>query len=204
MKFLHILLIFLFFSCDNNNSEPLEIQLREEVTVQNDVFVISYNEIREQPNWIEFKVRDITKVADRGGMDFYVIDNVRTSDNMDYKNNHWDKGHMAPAGSFTDSWENLYTTFSFLNCAFQEQNLNRGEWRLLEEQEREWDDEQNLTITVELIWEDGYEILPSGGHIPTHMSKTIYFEQDGNCRKFVFPNQKPTQGWEEYEVTCTN
>ena len=66
---------------------------------------------------------------------------------------------------------NLKQTFSFLNCAPQEQNLNRGEWRLLEEQERVWDDEQNLTITVELIWEDGYEILPSS-HIPTHMSKT--------------------------------
>jgi hypothetical protein len=35
------------------------------------------------------------------------------------------------------------------------------------------------------------------------MSKTIYFEEDGNCRKFVFPNQKPTQGWEEYEVECS-
>ena len=49
-----------------------------------------------------------------------------------------------------------------------------------------------------------YEILPSGGHIPTHMSKHIYFEEDGTCRKFVFPNEKPTQGWEEYEVDCTN
>ena len=36
------------------------------------------------------------------------------------------------------------------------------------------------------------------------MIKTIYFENDGTCRKFVFQNQKPTQGWEEYEVTCTD
>jgi hypothetical protein len=34
------------------------------------------------------------------------------------------------------------------------------------------------------------------------MSKTIYFDDDGTCRKFVFPNEKPTQGWEEYEVPC--
>ena len=54
-----------------------------------------------------------------------------------------------------------------------------------------------------MIWEDGYEILPSGGHIPTHMSKHIYFEEDGTCRKFIFPNEKPTQGWEEYEVDCS-
>ena len=31
----------------------------------------------------------------------------------DYYKNEWDKGHMAPAGSFTDSWSNLAKTFSF-------------------------------------------------------------------------------------------
>ena len=65
-------------------------------------------------------------------------------------------------------------------------------------------DLNNLTITIENIFEEGHEVLPTGGHIPTTMIKTIYFEQDGNCRKFVFPNQKPTKPWTEYEVTCTN
>ena len=86
----------------------------------------------------------------------------------------------------------------------QQQDLNRGQWRLLEEQERIWDDEQNLTITVDLIFEEGHQVLPTGGHIPTTMVKHIYFEEDGTCRKFVFPNEKPTQGWEDYEVECTN
>ena len=57
----------------------------------------------------------------------------------------------------------------------QDQYLNRGEWRLLEEKEREWDDIENLTITVELVWEEGFEILPTKGHVPTHMIKHIYF-----------------------------
>ena len=62
----------------------------------------------------------------------------------------------------------------------QQQDLNRGQWRLLEEQERIWDDEQNLTITVDLIFEEGHQVLPTGGHIPTTMVKHIYFEEDGN------------------------
>jgi hypothetical protein len=78
------------------------------------------------------------------------------------------------------------------------------QWRLLEQKKEFGMILNKLRIIVELIWEDGYEILPSGGHIPTHMSKTIYFEEDGTCRKFVFPNSSPTQGWEEYEVECTN
>ena len=75
---------------------------------------------------------------------------------------------------------------------------------MLEQEERKWDDEQNLTITVELIFNDGYEVLPTGASVPSVMTKHIYFENDGNCRKFVFPNLKPTKDWEEYEVTCTN
>ena len=35
-------------------------------------------------------------------------------------------------------------------------------------------------------------------------NKHIDFEEDVTCRKFVFPNEKPTQGWEYYEVTCSN
>ena len=151
-KSIFILSCIFFISCLNEKEvEKLNLgPLREEVIVENNVFKVSYNENKQQPNWIEYKVRNITKVADRDGMDFYLDDNVRTSDNMDYKNNPWDKGHMAPAGSFTDSWENLYTTFSFLNCALQLDQLNRGEWRELEEQNRLWAKEfGTLNIKIE-------------------------------------------------------
>jgi len=184
--------------------EIVSQELRNEVIIENAVFKVWYSEVLEQPVKLIYTSTDRPKNVDRGSMDFHKENGVHTSDKHDYYANIWDKGHLAPAATYSDSYNNLYTTFSYLNCALQEQNLNRGEWRLLEEQERAWDDEQNLTITVELIWEDGYQILPTGGHIPSHMSKTIYFDDDGTCRKFVFPNEKPTQGWEEYEVPCEN
>ena len=71
-------------------------------------------------------------------MDFYTPKDVYTSDNEDYKNNVWDKGHMAPAAAFTDTKEKLKTTFSYLNCSLQFDKLNRGAWRELEAQERVW------------------------------------------------------------------
>jgi endonuclease G len=135
-------------------------------------------------------------------MDFHKENGVHTSDKHDYYSNPWDKGHLAPAATYSDSYNNLYTTFSYLNCTLQQQDLNRGAWRLLEQEERVWDDEQNLTITIENIFEEGHEVLPTGGHIPTTMVKTIYFDDDGTCRKFVFPNEKPTKPWNEYEVEC--
>ena len=79
--------------------------------------------------------------VDRGSMNFYTDSEVHTSDNADYYRNIYDKGHLAPAATYSDNMENLKLTFSYLNCALQDQYLNRGEWRLLEEQERDWDDE---------------------------------------------------------------
>ena len=200
MKLFKILLLSLALSaCE---VEPIVSQeLRDEVIIENAVFKVWYSEVKEQPVKLIYTSTNRPKNVDRGSMNFYTEKDYHTSDNADYYRNVWDKGHLAPAATYSDSYENLRQTFSFLNCALQEQNLNRGEWRLLEEQERVWDDEQNLTITVNLVWDEGFEILPSGGHIPTDMIKHIYFEEDGEWRCFEFENVKPTKGWEEHEVT---
>jgi len=200
MKLFKLLLLSIFLvGCEAE--EIIAQEKRTEVIVENQVFKVWYNEVKEQPVKLIYTSTNRPKNVDRGNMNFYTESEVYTSNNADYYNNIWDKGHLAPAATYSDSMVNLKQTFSFLNCALQEQNLNRGEWRLLEEQEREWDEEQNLTITVELVWDDRYEILPTGGHIPTDMIKHIYFEQDGEWRCFEFENVKPTKGWEEHEVT---
>ncbi len=62
-------------------------QNRTDVRIENDVFSVSYNETLEQPNWVEYEVRDIVKNFDRGSMDFYVPKGVYTSNSDDYKNN---------------------------------------------------------------------------------------------------------------------
>ena len=142
--------------------------------------------------------------VNRGSMDFYTEKSVKTSDAADYVRNVYDKGHLAPAATFSDNMVNLKQTFSYLNCALQDQYMNRGEWRLLEEQERRWDDVQNLTVTVELKFNNGHIVLPTGGHVPTHMIKHIYFEKDKKWRCFEFQNVKPTKGWEEHEVKHTH
>ena len=203
MKLWKIILISLaLYGCEKEGfaQEPQK-ELRAEVIIENPVFKVWYSEIKEQPLKLIYTSTNRVKNVDRGSMNFYTEKDVHTSDNKDYYRNVWDKGHLAPAATYSDSYENLRQTFSYLNCALQDQYLNRGEWRLLEEQERVWDDEQNLTITVELIWDEGFEILPTGGHIPTDMIKHIYFEEDGTYKCFEFENEKPTKGWEEHEVT---
>ena len=202
MRLLYTLLFFLSFSCDNNNSDPLEIQLREEVIVQNDVFTISYSESKEQPNWIEYTVRDFVKVADRGNMDFYKVSNIWTSDDNDYYKNEWDKGHMAPAGSFTDSWSNLEKTFSFVNCALQKDNLNRGEWRELEEQVRDWAKETGpINVRIELKFTYESQVLSTGATVPDGFYKFLTFS-DNKKMCFYFENNATDKNWLDYEILC--
>ena len=196
------LIFFTFLLVGCSPEEIVAQDLREEVIIENEVFKVWYSEVLEQPVKLTYTSTNRPKNVDRGNMDFHKENGVHTSDKHDYYSNPWDKGHLAPAATYSDSYNNLYTTFSYLNCTLQQQDLNRGAWRLLEQEERVWDDEQNLTITIENIFEEGHEVLPTGGHIPTTMVKTIYFDDDGTCRKFVFPNQKPTKPWNEYEVEC--
>ena len=206
MKFYKIILLILLFSCNENNNidccAEIDYGNREDLIIENNVFKISYNEVKEQPNWIEYTVKDFVKVADRGNMDFYLINNIKTSDNSDYYNNPWDKGHMAPAGSFTDSWSNLAKTFSFVNCALQLDNLNRGEWRELEEEVRRLAKlEGPIKVRIELKFSAKSEVLPTGATVPDGFYKFLNFD-DGSKTCYYFENQTTDKNWSEYEISC--
>ena len=202
MNRLFALILILFFSCSNDNSLNPEIVLREEVMVENSVFRISYNETKEQPNWIEYDVRDFVKVADRGNMDFYTVGDIWTSDDNDYYKNEWDKGHMAPAGSFTDSWSNLAKTFSFVNCALQKDSLNRGEWRELEEQVREWArDQGTVSVRIELKFSPDSQVLNTGATVPDGFFKYLTFS-DNRKMCFYFDNLSTDKDWTDHEIEC--
>ena len=170
--------------------------------VSNNIFQISYNEKYEQPNWVKYTVRDIVKNADRDGMQFYTVDSIYTSDDQDYYSNRWDRGHMAPAGSFNDSYENLYSTFSYLNVALQYDDLNRGTWVQLEEQVRQWADELgDIDIEIYLEFDSSHIVLDTGAHVPTAFYKNVIFP-DSSKKCYYFPNSTPDKSWQEYEIEC--
>jgi len=168
------------------------------------VFKLSYNEQYEQPNWIEYSVRNIKKNFDRKGFNFYNVDTVYTSNNADYKNNIWDKGHLAPAGSFSDTEGNLRATFSFLNCVLQHYYLNRNEWAQLEGQVRDWvvADNADIDVRIDIIFDYGHQILPTGAHVPSAFKKTLNFA-NGTKKCFYFPNAHTNgKDWTEFEISC--
>jgi endonuclease G len=178
------------------------ISFGQDIRVKNDVFEVLYSQSLEQPLIIKYRSTNRPTNVNRGAMDFYKEPNIKTSDAADYKANIYDKGHGAPAATFSDNMVNLKQTFSYLNCIMQDQYLNRGEWRLLEEQERKWDDTENLTILVKSFFDTPVKKVATGAAIPSHLQKHIYFEKSNKWKCFVFLNQKPKFKWDELEMIC--
>ncbi len=175
---------------------------QDTVRVKNQVFEVLYSQKLEQPLWIKYRSTNRPTNVNRGTMDFYTEKNIKTSDADDYVKNIYDKGHGAPAATFSDNMENLKQTFSYLNCIMQDQYLNRGEWRLLEEQIRKWDDQENITVLIKLFFDTPVKKVQTGAAIPSHLQKHIYFEKQNKWRCFVFLNEKPKFKWEQLEMLC--
>ena len=175
---------------------------QDDVRVKNNVFEVLYSQKLEQPLWIRYNSTNRPTNVNRGTMDFYTEKGVKTSDAEDYVKNIYDKGHGAPAASFSDNMENLKQTFSYLNCILQDQYLNRGEWRLLEEQERRWDDSENLTILITIHFDNPVRRISTNAAIPSYLEKHIYFEKQKKWKCFVFLNEKPKFKWDQLEKIC--
>jgi endonuclease G len=188
-----IVLLVVFFSLGGH---------AQDVKIKNNVFETLYSQSLEQPLWIRYRSTNRPTNVNRGAMDFYKEPNIKTSDAEDYKANIYDKGHGAPAATFSDNMDNLKQTFSYLNCILQDQYLNRGEWRLLEEQERRWDDTENLTVLITVHFDNPVRRIPTNAAIPSHLQKHIYFEKSNKWKCFVFLNQKPKFKWDQLEMIC--
>jgi len=163
------------------------------------IFTVEYDQQRQQPLWVEYTVRCPKGTASREGMNFWEPEMIITSDDEDYANNIYDKGHLAPAATFSCNPEMLYITFSYLNSALQHQGLNRGQWSKLESFERSAANffNEDVTVRVEVLFEGEEVVLPTGATIPSGFRKTITI---GNkTRVFEFPN-KDTKGtkWIDY------
>jgi len=193
MKKISILIGFLIVSL---------VSFGQDVRIKNKVFEVLYSQSLEQPLVIKYRSLNRPTKVNRGAMDFYKEENIKTSDAEDYKANIYDKGHGAPAATFSDNMVNLKQTFSYLNCIMQDKYLNRGEWRMLEEQIRKWDDVEPITVLIKTFFDTPVKRVPTGAAIPSYLQKHIYFEKSNKWRCFVFLNQKPKFHWDELEMIC--
>jgi endonuclease G len=174
-------------------------KLRDSVFVKTDMFELVYSEKLQQPKFIRYTVQCPNGTAPRKGMDFYVCDSILTSDDKDYTNNPYDKGHLAPAADFNCTSEMLYRTFTYLNCSLQQENLNRTTWRLLEVRERDLAKTQKVVVEIRCVYTPKSIVLPTGATVPDAYYKTIKYGK--NTEVYYFKNEKPlTTDYTKYKI----
>lgn len=116
-------------------------------------FTESYNTVNRIPNWVGWNLTSAhtSGAYKRSGVkfheDFDLPESVR-SDNWDYYNSGYDRGHMCPAGDNKWSEDAMSDCFLFSNMCPQTRNLNAGDWNELEQKCRKWADEYGSIYIV--------------------------------------------------------
>ena len=170
-------------------------------TITTNIFTVEYSEVYQQPLNISYKVECTDGDVSRAGMSFKTYPGVITSDDADYADNVWDKGHLAPAADFNCSEDMLKGTFTYLNCALQHEGLNRGPWKELERFERDLAKVYAfVTVKIRVHFEDNPKYwLKTGALVPVGFSKTIIC--DGEWFEFYFPNKDVAgHDWSEFKT----
>ena len=159
------------------------------------IFTVDYDEDLEQPVKLSYTVQCASGDASRHGLNFWKVQGYHTSDNEDYKDNPYDKGHMAPAAAFNCTRDMVKSTFSYLNCALQHQGLNRGPWKELEAAERVLAMFYDIDVTIDIIFDTDPERVPGGAAIPKAFRKTITIDHN-EIYEYYFPNEDVSgQDW---------
>jgi endonuclease G len=124
---------------------------------------------------------------------------------QDYTRSGYDRGHLAPAADFRWDVQAMSESFYMSNITPQKPAFNRGIWKQLEEQVRDWALEKDtLYIVTGAVLHKG---LPTIGTstiaVPEYFYKVILKHNSATNSGigFVMPNEGSTEPLESFEVT---
>lgn len=148
-SFLFIVSLLLLVSCRSVNRSasgryeiPVSGGVVSEVYLERMGYTVSFNLQTNIPNWVAWKLDTERLVERESRADHFVpdpdIDARRAITTDEYKGSGWDRGHMCPAGDNRWHWRAMDESFYMTNICPQHHNLNRGDWKELEEACRRW------------------------------------------------------------------
>ncbi|MEQ8713633.1 MAG: DNA/RNA non-specific endonuclease [Cyclobacteriaceae bacterium] len=177
--------------------------------VEHLAYTLSYDEKREQPEWVAYKLTAAQLSGERvSRTDNFKEDPLVTTGSAslsDYKSTGYDRGHLAPAADFAWSLESMKESFYMSNMSPQTPGFNRGIWKVLEEQVRDWAMEhKELYIVVGPIYRG--KVATVGKNkvaIPTAYYKAILDISPPGIKAigFIMPNAKSNEDLETFVVS---
>jgi len=176
-------------------------------TVKHTYYTLSYNEAKEQANWVYYHLTaaDVSGKESRTD-DFRPDPEVKTGSASlaDYQSSGYDRGHLCPAAAMRLNHKSMSETFYLSNMSPQKPSFNRGIWKKLEEQVRSWAlmDGDIYVVSGPIFKNDLGVIGPDRITIPGFYYKIVY-DPHGTQKMiaFILPNANGTKTLPEYVVS---
>ena len=115
-----------------------------------------------------------------------------------------DRGHMSPAANNTQSDQIMSESFFLSNMVAQVANNNRGIWKQLEMQERQWATAPGTDFYIISggIYDAGHARTGNGLGIPTRLYKIIIEKNSKKVMAYLMPNSAlPVADLPKYQTT---
>lgn len=181
----------------------------QEQIVRHTTYTLSYSEPHEQAKWVAYKlsasmIAGETKRKNDFRADLLAITGSAEKD--DYVKSGFDRGHLCPAADRKFSEEAMSETFFMSNMSPQKPYFNRGIWKKLEEQVRDWatKNEEVFVVTGGLLEND----LPKIGKtnkisVPVYYYKIILDAKEPQVKAiaFLMKNEKSEFPLSNFTVT---
>lgn len=178
--------------------------------IKNLGYTTSYNTTYGIPNWVAYELTRSEAASQEAKRSNKFMPDPKVKGesptNSDYKRSGYDKGHMAPAADMKWSKEVMEQSFYFTNICPQAPGLNRGAWKDLEEEIREWAvrDSALVVICGPLFTKEPIQYIPDTKvAIPDAFFKVVCspYTTEERAIAFIFPNSKASKHPREYVVT---
>lgn len=179
---------------------PRSDELDDEIIVLlNEGFVVGYSDTRMDPLWVCYRVFSVENPTAEKRPSRFKVDKRTCSQvkHDDYTNSGYDRGHMAPNYAIATRYGRnaQLETFLMSNVCPQTPGLNRGLWKKLESETREYsDDFEEVWIITGPIFDEDIERLSSNVEIPDEFYKII-LDEVGGCQRvlaFIMPQAIPS------------
>lgn len=131
---------------------PAPLKGKDEIILKRKGYTVSYNRKLNLPNWVAWELNRDKLVERESRTDKFLPDpdlppaEAVTTD--DYKGSGWDRGHMCPAADNRWHWRAMQESFYMTNICPQHHNLNRGDWKELEDRCRVWAEQEGRIYIV--------------------------------------------------------
>jgi len=171
-------------------------------------YTLNYSEQHEQAEWVAYtlSLSDVYGSVGRTN-DFRADPKVKTGSASlsDYKGSGYDRGHLAPAGDMKSTYTAMSESFYMSNMSPQKPGFNRGIWKKLEGNVRNWaSDNGEIYVVTGPILSGSYPSIGSNQvSIPNYYYKVIldYKEPEIKGIGFVLPHQKSSSSIQSFAVT---